>query len=235
MGRYEEVWKRFASERRLEFGGHMDPGWSEGHALSVSLIIPVEASRFREGLEPLRDALRPFPFVSLHPDHFMHITLLLLGFLVEEPREEDEVSHERLKEIEANARRALSGFPAFTVRLANLNAFPGAAFVEVHDGGMLDRLRELLCVSCGLEKPSGPPHLTLAYFQAANGTPTPEGLISAIARYREWDVGELAVEGVAATALDLRLDYPEPEPLAQIPLGGSIGHQLEGREPGPAR
>jgi RNA 2',3'-cyclic 3'-phosphodiesterase len=218
MGGYAEVWERFVRERRLEFGGHMDPGWREGHALSASLMVPVEASRFRERLEPLRDALRPFAFVSLHPDHFMHITLLLLGFLVDEPEEEDEVSRERLENIEEGARRAMSGFPAFTVRLANLNAFPGAAFVEVHDDGALEGLREVLCESCGLEKPAGPPHLTLAYFQTPNGTPAPEELISAIARYRDWDVGQLTVESVEMTVLDLRFDYPEPEILAEMPL-----------------
>jgi 2'-5' RNA ligase len=138
---YAEVWERFVRERRLEFGGHTDPDWQDGHALSASLMIPVDASRLRERLEPSRDALRPFPFVSLHPDHFMHITLLLLGFLVEEPEEEDEVSRERLEEIAGSARRALADFPAFTIRLANLNAFPGAAFIEVHDGGMIDWLR----------------------------------------------------------------------------------------------
>jgi RNA 2',3'-cyclic 3'-phosphodiesterase len=218
VGGYAEVWERFVRERRLEFGGHTDPDWSDGHALSTSLMIPVEASRFRERLEPLRDALCPFPFVSLHPDHFMHITLLLLGFLVEEPKEEGEVSRERLAEIEASARPVLSDFPAFTLRLANLNAFPGAAFIEVHNGGMLDRLRDALCWSCGLKKPSGPPHLTLAYFHAPDATPAPEELISAIARYRDWDVGELAVESVAMTLLDLRLEYPEPEILAEMPL-----------------
>ena len=218
MAGYAEVWERFVRERRLEFGGHTDPGWREGHALSSSLMIPVEASRFRERLEPLRDALRPFPFVSLHPDYFMHITLLLPGFLVENPEGEGEVSRERLKEIEAAARRALSGFAAFTVRLANLNAFPGAAFVEVHDGGMLERLREVLRVSCGLKKPSGPPHMTLAYCRAPDGAAAPEELISTIARYRDWDVGELAVESVKMTLLDLRLDYPEPETLADMPL-----------------
>ncbi|MCA1688217.1 MAG: 2'-5' RNA ligase family protein, partial [Actinobacteria bacterium] len=190
----------------------------EGHALSASFMIPVEASRFRERLEPLRDALRPFPFVSLHPDHFMHVTLVLLGFLAKEPEEEDEVSRERLGEMEESARRTLSGFPAFTARLANLNAFPGAAFVEVHDDAMLDRLRDALCRCCGLEKPSGPPHVTLAYFHAPDGAQAPEGLISTIARYRDWEVGELAVESVEMTVLDLRLDYPEPETLAEIPL-----------------
>jgi 2'-5' RNA ligase len=215
---YDEVWERFVCERRLEFGGHTDPEWREGHALSASLVIPVQESRFRERLEPLRDALRSFPFVSLHPDHFLHITVLFAGFVVEKPERENEVSWVRLEEIEASARHNLSGFPAFTVRLANLNAFPGAAFVEVHEGEMLDSLRRALCEACGLEKPSGPPHLTLAYFHAPDGTPAPEDLIRAIARYRDWPVGELAVEYVDITVLDLRIEYPEPKVLARMKL-----------------
>jgi 2'-5' RNA ligase len=215
---YDEVWERFVRERRLEFGGHTDPGWRDGHALSASLVIPVEASRLREGLEPLREALRPFPFVSLHPDHFLHVTLLFLGFLVEEPRKGNEVSRGSLREIEGRARRVLAGFPAFTVRLANLNAFPAAAFVEVHEGEMLDGLRDALCDGCGLKKPSGPPHLTLAYFHAPDGAPAPEELVSAVARYRDWPVGELEVERVELTTLDLRLEYPAPEVMAEIPL-----------------
>jgi 2'-5' RNA ligase len=218
MEEYERVWERFVRERRLEFGGHMDPDWQEGHKLSASLIVPVEASRFHERLEPLREALRPFPFVSLHPDPFVHITLVLLGFLVDEPREEDEISRKRLEEIENSARIALSDFPAFILRLANLDAFPGAAFIEAHDGGMLDRLRDVLSLSCDLEKPPGPPHLTIAYFQAPDGTEAPEELISTIARYRDWPVGEMMVENVEMTLLDLRTDYPEPKTLARIPL-----------------
>ena len=223
MDEYAEIWECFVRERRLEFGGHKDPGWRRGHALSASFMIPVEAARFRERLEPLREALRPFPFVSLHQDHFLHITVLLLGFLVEEPDEEDEVSRGRLEEIEDSARRALSDFPAAKIRLANLNAFPGAAFIEVHDGGMLDGLRDVLCGSCGLRKPSGPPHLTIAYFQAPDGTPAPEEFISAIARYRDWLVGDLVVEYVDMTLLDLRLEYPKPEVLARIPLKKPVG------------
>jgi 2'-5' RNA ligase len=218
VGGYAEVWERFVEGRRLEFGGHTDPSWREDHALSASLIVPVDAASLSERLEPMREALRPFPFVSLHPDHFLHITLALLGFVSEEPEEEDEVSPERLREIEADARRGLSDFPAFPVRLANLNAFPGAAFVEAHDGGMLDELRGALSTSCGLRKPSGPPHLTLAYFQVPDGTPAPDELVSAVARFRDWPVGEMTVEGVEMTLLDLRSDYPEPDVRAKIPL-----------------
>ncbi|MGH3149071.1 MAG: 2'-5' RNA ligase family protein [Rubrobacter sp.] len=228
MDEYDSIWARFVRERRLEFGGHMDPAWQDGHTLSASLIVPGEASQFDERLQPLREALRPFPFVSLHPDHFMHITLILLGFLVDEPEEVTEVSHERLGEIEERATAALSDFPAVEVEFANLNAFPGAAFIEAHDRGMLDRLRDELCMVCDLEKPAGPPHLTLAYFQAPDGTQTPEELISTIARYRDWPIGEITVENVEMTLLDLRSEYPEPETLARIPLGGGFRLQASG-------
>ena len=84
---------------------------------------------------------------------------------------------------------------------------------------MIDRLRDTLSVSCSLKKPPGPPHLTIAYFQAPDGTQAPEGLISTIARFRDWPVGEITVENVEMTLLDLRSDYPEPEKLAR-----KIGH-----------
>ena len=219
MTDYKAVWKRFLHERRLEFGGHNDPSWQEGHRYSASLVVPGDARRFREHLEPLREALRPFPFVSLHPDHFMHITLVLLGFLVDQPEDGDEISRERLREIEGSARGVLSDFPAFTVDLANLNAFPGAAFIEAHDGGKIDELRAALSVGCGLKKPLGPPHLTLAYFQAPDDTEAPEELVSAIERFRRWPIGEITVDNVEITLLDLSSDYPEPETLARIALG----------------
>ena len=218
MGGYEDIWEAFVAERRLEFGGHMDPGWQDGHALSASLMIPVETGHLSDRLDPLREALRPFPFVSLHPDHFMHITLLLLGFLVPKPEEAGEISSERLTDIEVRARRTLAEFPAFGVEFANLNAFPGAAFIEAQDGGMIKRLRETLSGGCGLKMPSGPPHMTLAYFQAPDGTGVPEGLISAIERYRDWPVGEVRVKEVELTLLDLSRGYPEPECLAKMPL-----------------
>ena len=218
---YAEIWERFKRERRLEFGGHTDPEWQDGHAVSASFVAPVEAPHLREGLKPLRDALRPFPFVSLHPDHFMHLTLLPLGFLVPKPKDENELSRERLEELEAQAREALAGFPAFEVDLANLNVFPGAAFVEARDGGMLEKLRDAVCERCELEKPPGPLHLTLAYLQEADGALAPNEFVAAVERYRDWPVGKFSIERVEITLLNLRSSsYPELETFARIPLVG---------------
>jgi 2'-5' RNA ligase len=219
--RYAEIWERFKKERRLEFGGHTDPEWQEGHAVSASFVAPIEAPHLREGLRPLRDTLRSFPFVSLHPDHFMHLTLLPLGFLVPKPEDENELSRERLEELGERAREALVGFPAFELDLANLNVFPGAAFVEARDGGMLEKLRDVVCVWCGLEKPTGPLHLTLAYLQEADGALAPDEFVAAIERYRNWPVGKVSVERVEITLLTLGSSpYPELETFARIPLKG---------------
>lgn len=220
VGDYEEVWRRFAVAGELEFGGHTDPSWRHGHATSASFIVRVDARRMRERLDPIRRALGRFPFVSLHPDHFMHITLLMLGFPVQTPRRKGEISHARLRELETRARTTLSRVRPFRVRLANLNAFPSAAFIEAHPEGGLERLQELLSVGCGMRHPAGPPHLTLAYFHAPDGTRAPVELIEVLERFREWPVGEVLVEEVELSLLDLRAPYPKPRVLASIPLGG---------------
>lgn len=204
----------------MERGGHTDPEWRGGHDISAALLVPAKPTPDLLGrLAPLREALGAFPFVSVHPDHFLHVTLFVLGFLVDTPDEDGEISRQRLEEIEAQARRTLADFPAFSVELANLNAFPAAAFVEIHDRGMLRRLRSSIRAGCNLQKPPGSPHLTLAYFEAPDGTPVPEALVSSIERYREWPVGELPVENVLLAALDLSSEYPKPQILAEIPLG----------------
>lgn len=220
MQGYREIWEDFTTDRTLEFGGHRDPNWSAGHKLSASFVIPVDVSRFEERLRPAREDLALEPYVSLHPDHFMHITLLLLGFLTPEPEAESEVSSERLTRIGDEAESALKEFAPFTVELANVNAFPGAVFVEVYDGGEISRLQDAICSGCGLKRPPGPPHLTLAYLQAPDGTPAPDTLIPALERYRDWPVGALEIGRAEMTLLNIHDDYPEPKTLREIPLAG---------------
>lgn len=215
---YEEIWEKFVTERTLDFGGHRDPAWQSGHDFSASFVVPVDVSRFADRLQPMRDDLENEPYVSLHPDHFMHITLLLLGFLTPEPDDPNEVSSERLTQLGETAKETLANFPPFSVELANLNAFPGAVFVEVHDGGEISRLQDALCSGCGLKRPPGPPHMTLAYLQAPDGTPAPDSLVSAISEYRGWPVGTLEIRRAELTLLDVHDDYPEPKTLCQIPL-----------------
>jgi hypothetical protein len=61
-------------------------------------------------------------------------------------------------------------------------------------------------------------YLLAVVIEGTQEEPAPGGLISAMARYGDWREGEFAVESEEMTLLDLRLDYPEPEVLAKMPL-----------------
>jgi RNA 2',3'-cyclic 3'-phosphodiesterase len=221
MEEFDKAWERFSSEKVLEFGGHTDASWKGTHPVSACLVLPVDDDGFRDRLEPLRDVLRPFPFVSLHPDHFMHITLAPIGFPVDEPDGEDEISWRDLDEIEASVREAVSGMSPFSLALANLNAFPAAAFVEVHDeSGRLGKLCDALRKIPGLEKTSSLPHLTLAYFHALEGAEAPDALIAAVEKYRDWPVAEIEAREVRISLLELDSGYPRPETRARIKFSG---------------
>lgn len=152
----------------------------------------------------------------------MHISLVLIGLLKKEgdaPGDDaNSISHARLEEIKALALDALDGFGPFTFHLANLNAFPAAAFIEAHDDGEIESLAETLKMGCKFEDVVSPPHLTVAYFHSPDGSPAPDELVSAIENYRDWPVGDARVEEVELSLLDLNRDYPAPRPFARIPL-----------------
>jgi hypothetical protein len=52
--------------------------------------------------------------------------------------------------------------------------------------------------------------------------PAPDGLISTIVLYRDWPIGAIALESMEMTLLDLRLDYPKPEVLTEMPLNKDL-------------
>lgn len=143
----------------------------------------------------------------------MHISLVMVGFADEGD------SEARLESLAKDARAALEGFGSFGASLKNLGAFPSAAYVEAHDqNGEIDALREALLLGCGLKSKPGPPHLTLAYFQTEEETDAPEELVQSIEGFRDWSVGEIRVDAVDLTVLDLCKDYAEPQVFARLPL-----------------
>lgn len=182
-------------------------------------MIPVEVKGIEGGISAARDALRPFPFVSLHPDHFMHISLVIVGFVTDEPGGPNEFSKENLAELAELAKEVVAGFGEFRLKLANLGAFPSAAFIEAYDeAGEIDKLRRSLFVCCGLEGKPGPPHLTLAYFTVKEKTNAPPALIEAIEPLRNRTFGSFTVRHVDLTLLDLTEEYAKPEIFARLPL-----------------
>jgi 2'-5' RNA ligase len=168
-------------------------------------------SRFRHELEAL-------PGVRLHPDHFLHITLQELGFVVDPPLGRDEISSARLEEFAQSAIEPVSQVAAFSVQLGGANSFQDAVFLDVHGTEPLMRLHQrMFDIATILDEPGYPylAHCTVAHY---DGTTPSQQAATIIEPWRNLVFGAFPVSEVEIVTLDPTEPYPELTSYAVIPL-----------------
>jgi 2'-5' RNA ligase len=196
---FDEAWRHFLARREpLEV---LEPPFGSGSTLVW--LVPVDGA-----LVPrLRDVQAPLarlPFLRLMPEHFLHVTVALLGPVDTSPP---------VDECVRAGERAWGEVPAFEVAVGRVNCFHEAVVVEVSAerwdlpqrlaGGPLDFVL---------------PHVTLA--GAVGGDP--EALRAVVVPLRDVEIGVQRV-----THVDLCLVPTAPETFLQpwevvgrVPLRG---------------
>jgi 2'-5' RNA ligase len=217
---YKRIWSAFGYYPEIVDGRHDTPEWQGAPGSFAICLIRVPADVLQPSLDEFRHGLSAYPFVRLHPDHFLHISLQELGFVTEIPKQVDEITPARMDEFVTGATAALSDAVPFDIRLGGANSFQDAAFLDVHDRGqcsrMHSRLRELAAV------PTRPkfayiPHCTVAHYTEEVAAP---GLQETIDRWRDRRFGSFTVHNLEVVSLDLNESYPQLVTIAEIPLGG---------------
>jgi len=143
-----------------------------------------------------------------------------VGFVVETPRQPDEISAARLEEFAQSIVEPISSTRAWPVTLGGVNSFQDAIFLDVRGGGPLSRLHERLFDLAAL--PTLPsysylPHCTIAHY---DGT-TPHDEAQALLAPRRNDlIGEFTIAEVEIVTLDPNEPYPELSTYAVIPFSG---------------
>jgi 2'-5' RNA ligase len=165
----------------------------------------------------LRDSVSGLSGVRLHPDHFLHVTLQELGFVVDAPTDVDEISATRLEEFALATADAVTGMSPFTVAFRGANSFRDAIFLEPA-ASRLTELHERLFALAAL--PTEPdfsylPHCTIAHYDGTTPTRAAE---QRIAPWRERTFGVLDVIEIEIVTLDPRETYPSLNSYAVIPL-----------------
>jgi len=143
-----------------------------------------------------------------------------LGFVVDTPRQPDEISAARLEEFAQTIVEPISNMRAFSVALGGANSFQDAVFLDVRGGGPLSRLHERLFDLAALPAhPSYPylPHCTVAHY---DGTTPHDEATSLLSPWRNEVLGEFLVGEVEVVTLDPGEPYPELTTYAAIPFGG---------------
>lgn len=215
---YRRVWQTFRTFDCLADGRHDTADWRSRDGVYALCIVRVPADRLRPALDECRQALLTFPFVRLHPDHFLHLTLQELGFVCQAPRRPDEIAPARLEEFATAAASAVGDRGPFDVAMGGVNSFQDAAFLDVRDHGMCSHLHQRLNAIAAIPKSSRfayLPHSTIAHYTVAAPL---SGLPAALAPWRDLRFGTFAVRQIEIVTLRLDEAYPPLEPYAVIPL-----------------
>jgi len=215
---YRRLWQAFRSFRHVVDGRHDGPEWRERGGVFAACLIRVPAPLLQPDLDRLRAALAGLPIVRPHPDHFLHIMLQELGFVVNEPRRSDEISPERLEEFTSHAATAVAELPPVVIGLGGANSFQDAVFLDVHDDGLLARLHARLRDLAAIKSPprfAYLPHTTVAHYTAK----APIGRLPAmLANWRDQHFGRFLATQVEVVTFSVDDPYPPLEPLAALPL-----------------
>jgi RNA 2',3'-cyclic 3'-phosphodiesterase len=217
---YERVWEAFQRSHATADGRHDTAHWREHSGPYAACVVRVPAEALQPHLTELRRQLADLQGVRLHPDHFLHIMLQELGFVVETPRQLDEISENRLEEFAQSIVEPIATMRPLPVTLGGVNTFQDAVFLEVRGGSSLARLHERLFDLAALPMlPSYSylPHSTIAHY---DGTTPHDEALSLIAPWRKELLGAFTVAEAEIVTLDQREPYPELTTYAVIPFGG---------------
>jgi RNA 2',3'-cyclic 3'-phosphodiesterase len=217
---YERVWDAFQRSHSTADGRHDTPHWRAHSGPYAACVVRVPAEALQPNLTDLRRELADLQGVRLHPDHFLHIMLQELGFVVATPRQPDEISEARLEEFAQSIVDPIASMRALPVTLGGVNTFQDAVFLEVRRGDPLSRLHERLfdlAAMATLPSYSYLPHCTIAHY---DGTTPHDEALSLIARWRKGVLGAFAITEAEIVTLEPKEPYPELTTYAVIPFGG---------------
>ena len=216
---YRRVWEAFTRASSTADGRHDTARWRGSSGPYAACIVRVPAESLQPQLAGVRDHLQNLSEVRLHPDHFLHIMLQELGFVVPHPSRRDEISSGRLEEFAQSAVDPVSSMSPFQIEVGPVNAFEDAVFLETGGGARLTRLHNRLFELAAIPfEPDYPylPHCTVAHFTGVSSTAS---AAEALSPFRTSALGRLQVTEVEIVTMNADDAYPELESYAVIPLG----------------
>ncbi|HEY8293036.1 MAG TPA: 2'-5' RNA ligase family protein [Thermomicrobiales bacterium] len=127
---FDEAWQQFRARPTTDSeSAHEGDQRARAEKSSyVAFLVPVTGHSIVQATRPVREALSAAGIEEAVPSHFLHITVLGIGF-----ESAIRVTNGNIARIMDRASRALRDVQPLTLTLKNVNSFGNAAFVEVHD------------------------------------------------------------------------------------------------------
>ncbi|HYJ12530.1 MAG TPA: 2'-5' RNA ligase family protein [Thermomicrobiales bacterium] len=218
---YRRIWQNLRTITEVRDGRHDDEQWHSHAGRFAMCCLRIPSSALTPAYADLQAALVQFPFVRKHPDSFLHVPIQEIGYLVDEPRQRDELTQTQLEEFIDLAERPLIDFPQFNIQLGPVNSFADAAFLDVHDNGWLSRIHRRL-IDFATVPPSTRfayvPHVTIAHYDRV----APVGNLAAVLTdWRDQVMGTFVAQHIDVVLLKTSETFPPFELAHSFPLGST--------------
>jgi 2'-5' RNA ligase len=173
---FAAAWRIFQRTESLRLAEDtLESEWTRGRSEYAAFLVRMTDLGVCARIEQTIDAIGSIPGVVPYPAPYWHATVKGVGFVVEEPSGEDELSPARLLAMVEEARPVIEATPPFELWLGLPNAFAEVVIMEVLDLGAIRALNmRLLEAVPGLLR--GPfdgavflPHVSIARFRSQEG------------------------------------------------------------------
>lgn len=185
------------------------------------LVADITDETVVSQFEPVLTALERFDCIAAVPPSYLHVTVKVVGNVVENPKNDAEFTEEGEGRIVEAVRSAIAGVEPFTVTFPRLNLFPTTVYAEVADGGRFAELNRRVCDVPDVEAwdrdgEGFVPHATLGQFIDTDGY---ERLLDYLEANRAVRAGPLDVSAIELVAIDLAERFPAFETVERFDLG----------------
>jgi 2'-5' RNA ligase len=173
---FAAAWRLFQRSQSLRLAEDtLESEWTRGRSEYAAFLVRMTDADVCAYIERTLEAIGSIPGVDPYPAPYWHATVKGVGFVVDEPSGEGELSPARLAELAEAARPVIEAMPPFELRLGRPGAFAEVVIMEVLDGGAIRSLNLRLLESApGLLR--GPfdgamflPHVSIARFRSQEG------------------------------------------------------------------
>jgi 2'-5' RNA ligase len=201
---FAEAWRRFQNLDSLVLSTEtIEWEWTRGRTDYAALLVRITDAGVRREIERALRAVEGIPGVEPYPQEYWHATVKGLGFVVDNPAREDEISPARLDELAELSAPIFESSQSFDAIAGPPAGFSEVVILEVHDGGRIRALnQQLLAAIPGLLRTPVDgaiflPHISIARFTSDDGLARLKQTLSKVRR----DAGEGARFNVAEIQL----------------------------------
>ena len=208
---FTDVWERRKNIQLNVTKYWIDNDWTKGRNQYLTFHVRIRDEQLIENIVEIQSRLSANSCVAPFPKDYLHISVAGLGFLAKSEEYEDNVLIENLQRIVNQAKEVLQTFSKFDVVFSRLNIFPDVVFVEVHDGGKIEKIFRGLQAIPEIRKrkfdySSFLPHISIMHFQKQKDF---TGLISYLEKLRDTEFGRMTVDSIELVNAHLLKEYPK--------------------------